>query len=54
MTEFCTVAPNVCGSSVRNWLYLALPARRTLTWLLVPWREHISLSESSKVEITTG
>jgi hypothetical protein len=32
--KFCTVAPNTCGSSVRNLLHVTLPARRILRWLL--------------------
>jgi hypothetical protein len=31
-TKFCTVATNICGSSVRNLLRVALPNPRILTW----------------------
>ena len=30
-TVFCTVAPNVCGSAVRNLLYVTLLASRNLS-----------------------
>ena len=33
-TEFCTVAPNMFGSSLRNMLHVMLLAPRILRWLL--------------------
>ena len=33
-TKFHTVAPNICGSSVRNLLHVTLLAPRSLRWLL--------------------
>ena len=37
-TEFCTVAPNVCGSSVRKLLHVTLLMPRILRWLLDFWK----------------
>ena len=33
-TALCTVAPNICGPSVRNWLRVKIPAPRILRWHL--------------------
>jgi hypothetical protein len=33
-TPFCTVVPNVGGSTTQNWLQVSLLATRTLKWLL--------------------
>jgi hypothetical protein len=33
-TKFCTVAPNICGSSARNLLHVTLLTPRILRWLL--------------------
>jgi hypothetical protein len=33
-TSFCTVAPNICGSSVWNLLHVTLQGFRNLKWLL--------------------
>jgi hypothetical protein len=34
VTKFCTVVPNMCGSSVWNLLHVTIPAPRILRWLL--------------------
>jgi hypothetical protein len=34
-TEFCTVAPNICGPSVWILLHVTLLAPKILRWLLV-------------------
>jgi hypothetical protein len=39
--SFCTVAPNIFGSSVWNLLHVTLPAPRILRWLLVFFLEHL-------------
>ena len=36
-TQFCVVAPNICGSSVWNFLYITLLAPRILMWLQGLW-----------------
>ena len=36
--KFCTLAPNVCGSSVWNCLYVSLLAPGILRWLLDFWQ----------------
>jgi hypothetical protein len=33
-TKFCTVAPNICGSSVWNFLHVTILVPRILRWLL--------------------
>jgi hypothetical protein len=33
-TKFCRMAPNICASSVRNWLHVTVLALRILRWLL--------------------
>ena len=37
-TKFCTVAPNICGSSVRDLLQVSLVVPRILWWLLIYWK----------------
>jgi len=36
-TKYCTMAPNICGSSVWTILHVALLALRILRWLLDFW-----------------
>jgi hypothetical protein len=36
-TQFCVVTPNICGSSVWNFLYITLLAPRILMWLQGLW-----------------
>jgi hypothetical protein len=38
VTEFCVVAPTICGSSVWNWLDVTLMTPRILRWLLDVWK----------------
>lgn len=46
-TQFCVVSPNICGSSVWNFLYIALLTPRILIWLQGLWEisEHLGLIE---------
>ena len=37
-TQFCTVVPNICGSSVWNFLHVTILAPRILRWLLDFWK----------------
>ena len=37
-TKLCMMAPNVCGSSVRNLLHVTLLTPRILRWLLDFWK----------------
>jgi hypothetical protein len=42
-TKFCTVAPNICGPSMWNLLYVTLMAPRILEWLLDFWKSFAPL-----------
>ena len=37
-TKFCTVGPNICRSSVLNFLYVTVLAPRILRWVLDFWK----------------
>ena len=41
---FCTVAPNICGSSVLGFLHVTLLASGILKWLLDFWKIYSSLA----------
>jgi hypothetical protein len=43
-TKFCAVAPNICGSSVWNLLYVTLLSPKILRWLLDFWKIHVPLA----------
>jgi len=36
-TQFCVVAPNICGSSVWHFLYITLLTPRILMWFQGLW-----------------
>ena len=42
-TNFCTIAPNICASSVRNLLHVALLTPRILRWFVEFWEIRASL-----------
>ena len=47
-SKFCTVAPVICGSSIRNLLHVTLVAPRILRWLLDFWKVFASLPYHNK------
>ena len=53
MTKFCTVGPNICGFSVRNFLYTTLMAPRNVKWpmdfgkVVHPWYRALLFARKS-------
>jgi hypothetical protein len=48
-TKFCTVAPNICGSSVWNLLYVICLAPIILRWPLDFWKTKVALIHTAKI-----